>query len=125
MRRVRSFWIGVALLLAVGLGSAAGKPSLVAYYAEGFGDAGWQKAAFDRVATSWVAAEPCAPGKKAVVICQITRDGQILEAKIGTASGSAAWDEAALAAVRKAAPFSRLPKSWPNSSLEVHWHFGY
>ena len=62
-------------------------------------------------------------GKKAVVISTITRDGKVMEAKIGTASGSEGWDKAALQAGKGAAPFPPLPKSWAGTSLEVHWHF--
>ena len=38
-------------------------------------------------------------------------------------SGIKEWDDAALAAVRKAAPFAALPKSFPDPHVEVHWHF--
>jgi protein TonB len=105
-------------------GSAAA-PHLQAYFTTGFDDAAWQKAAFDRVAKVWVAAAAPAVGKRAVVLSTITREGKILEAKIDTTSGSEAWDKAALDAVRKAAPFPALPKSWPNTSVEVHWHFAF
>ena len=100
-----------------------GKASLTAYYASGFADAAWQQAAFDRVAKGWVAAAPPVLGKKAVVICQVTRGGKLMESKLGTASGSEAWDKAALDAVKRAAPFRALPAAWAASSLEVHWHF--
>ena len=105
--------------------TAEGKPSprLEVYFVKGFQDATWQQAAFQKVAKSWTATAPPAAGKKAVVISTITREGQVVEARIGTGSGSEEWDKAALAAVRKAAPFPALPKSWAESSIEVHWHF--
>ena len=102
-----------------------GSPRLNVYFMKGFEDATWQQSAFDRVAKGWAAAAPPALGKKAVVISTIGRDGRILEAKIGTESGSKAWDDAAVAAVRKASPFPALPKTWVESSLEVHWHFAF
>jgi len=105
--------------------AAKGKPSLTAYYVKGFDDAAWQQKAFGKVAKSWVATTPPALGKKVVVISQITRAGKVLEAKVGTASGSEAWDKAALDAVKAAAPFPALPAKWVESSVEVHWHFSY
>jgi len=98
-------------------------PRLNAYFAKGFEDAAWQRAAFDKVARSWKAASPPEVGKKAVVISTITRDGKVMEAKIGTPSGSEGWDQAAVEAVKSAAPFPPLPRSWAGTSLEVHWHF--
>ena len=103
-------------------GKAAG-PRLNAYFAKGFEDAAWQRAAFEKVARVWSAASPPAPGKKTVVLSTITRDGQVMEAKVSTASGSEDWDRAAVDAVKKAAPFPPLPKSWAGTSVEVHWHF--
>jgi hypothetical protein len=38
-------------------------------------------------------------------------------------SGSDGWDAAALAAVKSAAPFDPLPKSYPHPSVEAHFHF--
>ena len=105
--------------------SAAATPHLQAYFTTGFDDAAWQKAAFDRVAKVWIAAAPPAVGKRAVVLSTITRDGKLLESKIDTTSGSEGWDKAALDAVRKAAPFPALPKTWANTSVEVHWHFAF
>ena len=110
-----------ALLMA----AAAASPRLQAYFTTGFEDAAWQRAAFDRVAKAWIAAAPPAVGKKAVVLSTITRDGRLLEARVDTSSGNDAWDKAALDAVRKAAPFPALPKTWPSTSLDVHWHFAF
>ncbi len=75
------------------------------------------------MAKGWVASQPPAVGKKAVVVSTVTRDGKLLEARVDTPSGSEAWDRAALDAVKKAAPFPALPKTWSATSLEVHWHF--
>jgi protein TonB len=104
---------------------AQGALSLNAFFARGFDDAAWQRAAFDKVAKAWTEAAPPALGKKTVVIVTVLRDGKVLEATIGTPSGSEAWDKAALAALKKAEPFPELPKSWTTSSLEVHFHFTF
>ena len=96
---------------------------MTAYYSNGFSDAAWQQAAFDKVAKAWVAAVPPSLGKRTVVTCQVTREGKLFEPKVTTASGSRAWDKSALDAVNRAAPFRALPGSWPATTLEVHWHF--
>ncbi len=137
MRRQAYGWIGLGLGIALAAGGpawtrpeegkagpkSAGSPRLNAYFPNGFEDAAWQRAAFDSVARSWSADSFPLPGRKAVVISTITRDGKVMETKVGTASGSEGWDKAAVDAVKKAAPFPPLPKSWIGTSLEVHWHF--
>lgn len=122
--RIAAAWLALYCATAVAV-AAQGSPRLNAYFTKGFEDAAWQKRAFDAVAKSWVAAAPPAPGRKAVVLSTVTREGKVLEARLDTSSGSDVWDRAALDAVRKASPFPSLPESWPNSSLEVHWHFAF
>lgn len=123
-----SLWL-LALLLAgqPAMGSEPkvpkGGPRLNAYFATGFDDAAWQRAAFEKVVKVWKPVAAPALGKKAVILATITREGSLLEARNHMPSGSKGWDDAALQAVRKAAPFAPLPKSWPHSSIEVHWHF--
>jgi protein TonB len=128
-RRTGGAMLTGALLLAAPVPAAppepAGKPSLTVYAAKGFADRAWQQGAFAKVAKVWAPTAPPAVGKKTVVICEILRDGKVLDATIGTASGSEGWDKAALEAVAKAAPFAALPPAWPGSSLEVHLHFEY
>ncbi len=124
-RTALAVWLGTTALMAAAVWAAEGSPRLNVYFTKGFDDVAWQRAAFDRVAKSWSATAAPAVGKKTVVISTITRDGKLIEAKIGTESGSEAWDKAAAAAVKKAAPFPPLPKSWTHSSLEVHWHFEF
>jgi TonB family protein len=104
---------------------AKGTPRLNVFFMKGFNDAAWQKAAFDKIAKSWVAAGPPAVGKKAVVVATVARDGKLTDSKLNMESGSAEWDKAALEGVRKAAPFSALPKAWTNPTLEVHFHFEF
>ena len=98
-------------------------PRLNVYFTTGFEDATWQRVAFDKVAKSWNPAALPAPGKKAVMIATIARDGRLIGASLHVSSGSAEWDKAAEDALKKASPFPPLPKSWPQTSLEVHWHF--
>ncbi len=64
-----------------------------------------------------------AVGKKTVVQAVITREGKLASAMISMASGSKPWDEAALAAVKDAAPFDPLPAGYSYPSVEIHFHF--
>ena len=103
---------------------AAGRPVLNAYFASHFTDLEYQKVALDKVAKGWAPATPLPPiGSKSVVIAGLGRDGRIIDARLHLKSGDAAFDAAALAAVRGAAPFAPLPKSYPEAGVEVHWHF--
>jgi protein TonB len=103
---------------------AAGKPSLNVYFQKTLTDAAYQKKVFDRVAKSWQrpAALP-AVGKKAVVQAVISKEGKLASAMVSMASGSKGWDDAALAAVKAAAPFEPLPVDYGYRSVEVHFHF--
>ncbi len=94
------------------------------YFPADFTDAAYQKTAFQQVLSSWKPkGEAPAPGKKAVVIAIIGRDGKLLGADFNLKSGIQGFDEAALEAVKKAAPFKPLPKAYPQTSIEEHWHF--
>jgi protein TonB len=98
--------------------------SLNAYFPADFTDAGYAKIAMDKVLKVWKPSPPLpAAGRKAVVISTILRDGKLLQARLHMGSGSKAFDEAAVSAVKKAAPFAPLPKGYTGSSAEVHWHF--
>jgi len=103
---------------------AACTPRLQVFFASTFRDQAYQQKAYQRVASSWKrpAASPRAGGK-AVVIVSIGRDGKTTLPVLHLASGSDAWDAAALEALRKAAPFEPLPKSYSGPSVEVHFHF--
>lgn len=105
-----------------GKGAAA---KLNVYFARDFTDTAYQKAAFERVARYWKPAAPPAPGKKAVVIATIARDGRLADAYLNLTSGSKAWDAAALDALKRASPFPALPKSFPRETVEIHWHFEF
>ena len=123
MRRV----VRAAAILSVAAAlplSGAGKPSLNAYFQTTLTDAGYQKKVFEKVARTWTA-PPSFPtvGRKTVVQAVITKEGKLASATVSTVSGAKAWDDAALAAVTKAAPFDRLPAGYAYRSVEVHFHF--
>ena len=99
------------------------KPRLNVYFPKGFDDAAWQKAAFDKVLGAWKVKGLPAAGAKTVLIAFIGRDGQLTGARDQQLAGNAEWDQAAIAALKAAAPFPAVPASWPHASLEVHWHF--
>ena len=102
----------------------AGHPQLQVYFQTNLTDARYQKQAFDKVAKTFVVPKASPPaGSLAVVRAVIGLDGKLLSATLGTASGSAAWDNAALAAVKRAAPFPPLPKDLGAPSAEAHFHF--
>jgi len=117
-----AFAICVLFLVAA---APAGKaqPRMNAYFATGFDDAAYQKQAVDKVLAAWAPKGQPAAGKIAVLISKIGRDGKLRELYFHQNSGDKAWDDAAEAAVAKAAPFPPLPKPYPHDTVEVHWHF--
>lgn len=117
----------VALSLAVSpvARAAGGRAQLNMFFQATLTDASYQKKFFERVAKQY--RQPAArhapkPGQRAVVQITVGKDGQLLGAMLTTPSGSKTWDEAALAAVKKAAPFGKLPAGYAASSLDVHFH---
>jgi TonB family protein len=105
---------------------AQGKPDLKTYPSSDFTDTAYMQKVHEKVGRAWKRpAEPPRQGSKSVVIATWLRDGSLMEAKLHHRSGSEAWDASALAAVRSAAPIEPLPKSYPRTSLEVHFHFEY
>ena len=105
---------------------AQGKPDLKTYPSSDFSDAAFMQKVHEKVGRAWKRpAETPKQGSKAVVIATYLRDGSLLEPKLHHQSGSAAWDASALAAVKSAAPIEPLPKSYPRTSLEVHFHFEF
>jgi len=115
-----------AVLIAFTALAAAGTPALKVYFASDFKVQAYQQKAYAKAASSWKM-----PGdlpeveSKAVVTTTILEDGALGETKIHHKSGSAAWDAAGLAAIKAAAPFDPLPDSYPQPSVEVHFHFEY
>ena len=118
--------VGVLVVAAAGATIVAGTPDLKTYPASDFKDAAYLQKMHQKVGASWKrpAETPKAPGK-AVVIVTILRDGSLLESRLHMKSGVAEWDASALEALKKAAPFDPLPKSYPRTSVEVHFHFEY
>ena len=53
----------------------------------------------------------------------IGRDGKLMGLRDHMMTGSKPWDDAAIAAVKAAAPFDALPAPYPEPTLEVHFHF--
>jgi len=122
MRR-RAVAAALALALTATVAWAA-KPQLRVFFASDFKDVAYQKAAVDKVYKAWrPSVDMPKEGNKAVVIATILRDGKVAETKLHYKSGSEKWDAAALAAVKAAAPFPPLPKSYYPSSVEAHFHF--
>jgi protein TonB len=115
----------VGLTLALLLLCAAPQAQVQLYFQNTLADAAYQQQVFNRVAKRWVmpaAKDAPKPGEKTVVQVLIDGEGKILSAVVSMQSGSTKWDEAALAAVKRGAPFPRLPKSLGASSLEFHVH---
>ena len=115
----------LALVLLAQPVQAAG-PDLKTYPSSDFTDQAYLQKMHKQVGLSWKR-PPTPPnaGSKAVVIVTILRDGSLLDTKLHMKSGSDAWDASAVEAVKKAAPLEPLPKSYPRTSVEVHFHFEY
>ncbi|HZI15677.1 MAG TPA: TonB family protein [Myxococcus sp.] len=108
--------------------AAAGSPQLQAFFQTELKSAGYQKKVYDRVAGKWRqpgAKGTPALGRKTVVQAVIGRDGALVSAAVSLPSGSKAWDDAALAAVKKAAPFPPLPQDYALSTLDAHFHVAW
>jgi len=116
----------VGVLAFAGAVLVAGTPDLKTYPASDFKDTAYLQKMHQKVGASWKRPDqtPKAPGKS-VVIVTILRDGSLLESRLHMKSGVEAWDAAALDAVKKAAPFDPLPKTYSRTSVEVHFHFEY
>ncbi|MCE9666477.1 TonB C-terminal domain-containing protein [Myxococcus stipitatus] len=117
-----------ALLLAPVAMAASAGPQLQAFFQPELTDAAYQQKAYAKVAGKWV--QPGkkgvpAVGRKTVVQAVIGRDGKLVSVLVTTESGSKAWDDAALAAVKKAAPFAPLPKSFNPPTLDAHFHVAW
>ena len=63
--------------------------------------------------------------KRVVVLFHIDRAGRLLDLHIQQSSGSPPADQAALAAVREAAPFQNLPPAFRGNSIAVQFIFDY
>jgi len=70
---------------------------------------------------------PRAQGAKGVagVTFRIDRNGRVLSSKIAQSSGSAALDEEALAAIKRADPLPRPPDGIDETKLSISWSIRY
>ncbi len=117
-----------ALVFAILAGSpvdAAGRvvPRFNAYFTPAFTDAAYQKEAAARILKAWKPVAGAPVGKKAVLIALIAKDGKLAGLRDHMTTGFKPWDDAAIAAVKAAAPFPPLPVSWGFPTMEVHVHF--
>src|SRR5882762_2177756 len=94
-----------------------------AYFTPAFTDATYQKEAAAKVLKGWKPAAGAPAGKKTVLIAQIAKDGKLAGLREHLMTGFKPWDAAAIAAVKNAAPFAPLPRSWAFPTMEVHFHF--
>jgi protein TonB len=127
MSRLRSVVALALLVWAVPPAAlaASGRPQLQTFFQSSVDSPAYQQKAFARVAKTWRqpgAKQVPAVGKKTVVQAVIAKDGKLVSSKVLLESGSKAWDAAAWAAVKKAAPFDALPVG-AASPLEAHFHF--
>ncbi|NPC53062.1 TonB family protein [Corallococcus sp. AB032C] len=118
----------LALALASGALAASGSPRLQTYFQGSVDGPTYQQQAFQRVAKAWKQPGPKgtpALGKKTIVQAVLDKDGKLVSTAILTESGAKAWDAAALAAVKKAAPFPPMPKGTTTPTVEAHFHFAW
>ena|SRR5881296_2831995 len=121
-----ALFLGLARQPFTDRGSSAAAPQLKVYFAADFKDEAYQKKTYMKVASAWKRPTSTPkPGKKAVVIAVIQKDGTAPGPTLHLASGSEAWDKAALEAVLKASPFDPLPRTYARPGVEVHFHFEY
>ena len=115
------------IVIAASIQAHAGTPDMKSYPSAELRDPGYHKSVHQKVGGVWQRpAQPPKEGSKAVVIATILRDGSLMEGpRLHMKSGSDAWDAAAIDAVKRASPFPALPKGYPRTSLEVHFHFEY
>lgn len=63
--------------------------------------------------------------KHVVVLYRIACNGQLVQARVKTSSGIPVADQAALAAVKAAAPFPALPMTYVGRNVDVEFDFDY
>ena len=110
-----------ALIAASSLLLPAGR--FTAYFTPAFADEAYQKKAVAKILEVWKSPAGAPAGKRTVLIAQIAKNGTLADLQNHLMTGFKPWDDAAIAAVKKAAPFAPLPKSWTFPTMEVHFHF--
>lgn len=129
-------WSGAATGLLLGLavmsgapasGAARVQPSLTIYFQSTLKDEAHQQKTFQKLAAAWKPPDAPFPkaGTKTVVRAVIAKNGRLVSTDLSTESGSKAWDAAVEKAVRAAAPYDPLPRSFPYPSYEAHVHMSY
>ena len=126
LRRLLPFMVAL-IAIAASVPARAGAPDMKSYPSAELRDPGYHQNVHQKVGSAWKRpAQAPKEGARTVVIATILRDGSLMEGpRLHMKSGSDAWDAAAIDAVKRAAPFPPLPKSYPRTSLEVHFHFEY
>lgn len=109
------FGLTLTLLLSAGRFNA--------YFTPAFTDVAYQKESAAKVLKAWKPVAGAPVGKKTVLIAMIAKDGTLSGLRDHLMTGFKPWDDAGIAAVRTAAPFAPLPKSWGFETMEVHFHF--
>ena len=110
-----------ALGLVLSLLLPAGR--FTAYFTPAFTDAAYRKEAAAKVLKAWKSPSGAPAGKRTVLVAEIAKDGKLAALREQMLTGYKPWDDAAAAAVKKAAPFPPLPASWNFPTMEVHFHF--
>lgn len=123
---VRALATALGLALAFSSAAAGGRAILKAYFQDVLKDQAYQQRAYAKVAKAWKQpAQSPAVGKKTIVQAILDREGKLVSSKVLRASGSKAWDDSVLAAVRAAAPFGPLPRDFAYPTVEAHFHLGW
>jgi len=82
-----------------------------------------------QVRTRWYSGMPDAArhGQKGrvVLIFTVLRDGTTQDLRVVSGSGTESLDQAAVAAVQSASPFSQLPGDFPDNRIVVQFSFFY
>ena len=63
--------------------------------------------------------------KHAIILFNISKKGKLLDCKVYKSSGNKKYDNAAIEAVKKTAPFQPLPVGYKNESVTIQLRFDY
>lgn len=129
MSRIHLLLATVAVLAVAPLALAtSGHPQLQVFFASSNLSTAYQQKIYTRVAKNWAQPGPKqapALGKRTVIQAFIDRDGKLVSAAVTMSSGSKAWDDAALSAVKKAAPYDKPPAGYSGATAEFHVHVAW
>ncbi|BAC91347.1 TonB family protein [Gloeobacter violaceus] len=75
-----------------------------------------------KVKRNWIAPE-AGNSRRTVLLFTISRNGQIMNLRVGRSSGSRSSDESAMEAVQRAAPFGPLPAAYKGDRIEIQFTF--